>query len=193
MKIILYLSCTLIFLACSSQSPGDSATNQSHADTASSVKADSPKNTSASNSDLDEAYTKAIMDYIQLVNQEYKIQFDTLLFGKHTNGQPTDFPDISLPEVIEGVHIKFVSTEQTSEKRDSLTFINLFGDVNPRSANFTFVTFLNGYSHSFDCYIEYELTKEHNELGLVNSRFTPFDNRDIKLAADKSAKRSMQL
>lgn len=41
--------------------------------------------------ELTKIYTQAIGDYIELVNEEYNLTFDTLFFGKHVFGQSTDF------------------------------------------------------------------------------------------------------
>ena len=50
-------------------------------------------------------YSLAIRDYIKLVKDEYNFTFDTLYLGRHSHGNPTDFPDIELPATIDGTAI----------------------------------------------------------------------------------------
>ena len=182
--IILSLKCSFIFFGCSNQITNDSTSDIGYTDTSSTVGVSTSKNMPTSNANLTEMYSRAIDDYIQLVNKEFKIHFDTLVFGKHVYGQPDDFPDVSLPNSIGKVHIKLISPEQALETRDSLAFINMIGDVHTETADFIFVTFLNGFSHSFDCFISYKYIADKNEFDLVYSRFETFDNGDIKAAAN---------
>lgn len=175
--IILSFSVLLFSAGCSNQASTDS--------NSSSIEATTSKNIPPSKADITEMYIRAIGDYINLVHTEYQIQFDTLLFGKHVHGQPDDFPDITLPDTIGNVQIRLISMEQAAQNQDSLVFINMMGDVHAESSNFIFVTFLNGFSHSFDCFTSYEYISGKNDFDLINSRFKAFDNRDIKAAANK--------
>jgi hypothetical protein len=80
--------------------------------------------------DLTKIYSQAISEFIKAVKKEQKTGFDTLFFGKHVYGQPDDFPDIELPETIEGTHIRLLSPEgglKKQKERKSLVYINMVG------------------------------------------------------------------
>lgn len=124
--------------------------------------------------DLTKMYSQAIGDYIRLVDKEYNLTFDTLFFGKHVNGQPTDFPDIELPSSIENTKIKLISPEQgekNQKDRASSFYINLIGSVNSETADFIFVTFSNGFAHQFDCFIAYRYDTDKKGFVVENTRF----------------------
>ena len=164
----------LVFLGCSSNSPNQPTSIQT--DTSVSAKqklVDSP-NSATQKEELSKIYSQAISDYIKLVNKEYKLSFDTLYFGKHSNGQPSDFPDIALPSTIENTRIKLVSPEQgekIQKKRKTSFYINLIGTADAQMADFIFVTFTNGFAHQFDCFITYKFNTIENKFVLETTRF----------------------
>lgn len=130
--------------------------------------------TTASKDELTKIYAQSIADYIKAVSKEYKINFDTLFFGKHVYGQPDDFPDIELPEVIEDTQIRLLTPEagmQKQKESKSSFYINLVGFVEDEKAEFIFITFSNGYAHQFDCFIQYTYHTELKAYMLENSRF----------------------
>lgn len=137
-------------------------------------QSDSENNIEAQKKELTKLYTQAIGDYILLVKKEYNLTFDTLLFGKHVNGQPGDFPDIVLPAIIENTKIKLVSPEQGEkyQKEHKASFyINLIGWVNADTADFIFVTFSDGSAHQFDCFITYKYNTTEKEFFIKSTRF----------------------
>lgn len=127
--------------------------------------------------ELTKIYSLAIADYIRAVNKEYKIKFDTLFFGKHVYGQPDDFPDIVLPDIIEHTPIRLITPEVGSVKqkeRKSLVYINLIGFVDPEKAEFIFVNFSHFGEHQYDCFINYRFNARLKAFGLEGVRFENF-------------------
>jgi hypothetical protein len=127
--------------------------------------------------ELTKIYTQSIAQYIQAAHSEYKLTFDTLYFGKHVYGQPDDFPDITLPETIENTPIRLVTPElgtQIQRERKSSFYINLIGWVDQEQADFTFVTFSNGFQHQFDCFIQYKYDAPIQAFVLDSLRFENF-------------------
>lgn len=126
------------------------------------------------NDELARIYAGAIGDYIRLVNKDYRLTFDTLFFGKHVFGQPDDFPDIELPAIIENTNIRLITPAQGAQiqsERKSSFYINLIGWVNADDADFTFVTFSNGFAHQFDCLIRYRYDSEKKDFVIESSQF----------------------
>lgn len=126
---------------------------------------------------LTKLYSLAIADYIKAVNKEYNITFDTLFFGKHVYGQPDDFPDITLPEIINNTPIRLISPEVGEIKlkeRKSLVYINLIGFVDPKNAEFIFINFSNFGEHQYDCFINYTFSSEYKAFVLDDVRFENF-------------------
>ena len=119
-------------------------------------------------------YLLAIRDYIRLVKEEYNFTFDTLYFGRHKYGNPTDFPDIELPLSIDGVVILIITPEEgekTQATNKSAFYINLFGSVNMNIAKFIFVAFSSGFKHQFDCTIQYRCDTERNAFSIESKTF----------------------
>jgi hypothetical protein len=171
---ILYFIFSLLFLGCSSNSTSKSTSIQT--DTLALAKQNRVdlQNSSIQNDELIKIYSQAIGNYIKLVNEKYKLTFDTLYFGKHHNGQSSDFPDITLPSTIENTQIKLVPPEQgekIQEKRKTSFYVNLFGTVDFDKADFIFVTFSNGLAHQFDCFITYKFNAIENKFVLEATRF----------------------
>lgn len=126
---------------------------------------------------LSKIYKQAIGDYIRKVNKEYKLTIDTLFFGKHVYGQPDDFPNIELPAVIENINIKLISPEEGKKKqrlKNQSFYINLIGSVNSGNAEFTFVTFSNGFTHQFDFIANYKYNSDKNIFEETSSRLVNF-------------------
>ena len=174
--IFLSMTLFLVLTGCANNSTKDSGLKGIMADTILSTNkpAGSANNAGKQQDALTEMYARAIGDYIQLVKENYQLRFDTLFFGKHVNGQDTDFPDIALPAMIENTGIKVISPEQGEvhqRKNPSSFYINLFGTVNENDAGFIFVTFSNGFAHQFDCFIDYTYDKDKKTFVIKTSRF----------------------
>ena len=148
------LTLSFVFYGCTSNTANQSQSNATTSNTT-TITNESLAYTGISTEQknaLTAMYTQAIGDYIKLVKKEYNLTFDSLFFGKHANGQPTDFPDIVLPSIIEKTHIRLISPEQGKkhqEENKSSTYINLFGSTTSDQSNFIFVTFSNGFAHQF--------------------------------------------
>lgn len=174
--IMLSLTFSLALAGCTTETTGNSQSDEINDDTSLSVKEQPSSTNSAADQidDLTKIYSQAIGDYILLVNKEYNLTFETLFFGKNVNGQPGDFPDIELPTTIENTHIKLISPEQgeKNQKENKASFyINLIGWVNSDDADFIFVTFSNGFAHQFDCFITYKYDTDEKEFAIDTSRF----------------------
>jgi uncharacterized protein YceK len=174
--IILCLTLSLALSGCSTRTTDNSPSNDINlaATLSTTQQPDSANNSGKQKKELTKIYTQAIGDYIRLANEEYNLIFDTLFFGKHVNGQPTDFPDIALPTAIENTRIKIISPEQGEEnqkKNRSSFYINLFGSTNPDNADFIFVTFSDGFTHQFDCFIKYKYDTDEKKYVIETSRF----------------------
>lgn len=124
--------------------------------------------------DLTKVYTQAISDFIKTANQKNKTTFDTLYFGKRKNGQPDDFPDITLPKIIENTTIQLVSPEtgaKLQKTNKSRVYINLIGWVEKENIEFIFVVFSNGFAHQYDYHIHYNYNEKLKEFKLKNIEF----------------------
>lgn len=172
---------SLALTACSNHAANNPSVGKTLIDTSSTTlqRADpfSTDSKTVSKDELTKIYSQSIAQYIKAVNKEYKIDFDTLFFGKHRYGQPEDFPDIELPETIEHTQIRLLSPEvglRKQKERKSLFYINLMGWVNNEKAEFIFVTFSNGSEHQFDCFINYKYNADLKEFELENARFENF-------------------
>ncbi len=111
----------------------------------------------AGQSALSARYTAAIGDYLQALLKLNKSAPDTLFLIKRKNGQPDDFPDVTLPPVIRGTRIIIMPTADSAKHRfsNSAPCINLIGWVEKTKAEFTFVAFWPGFRHQFDAYVNY--------------------------------------
>ena len=146
---LIFFSCIFLTLtSCAGQHPPNTPTTDSLA----------TKNISQTD-DLTKIYIQAISDYITEVSKQNLLVLDTLYIGKRINGQPDDFPNISLPETINNIAIRLIKPEEgeklQKEKKSSI-YLNLIGWVDPDKAEFIFVTFSNGFEHKFDCYLSYQ-------------------------------------
>lgn len=84
-------------------------------------------------------YTLAIAEYIKTMRSTNKTSFDTLFFGKHE-----DFPDITLPAVIENTKIIVLTNAEAEKKyanRRSITYINMVGDFVKDMSLFKLIVF----------------------------------------------------
>lgn len=129
---------------------------------------------SPTTSELEKIYSQAITDFIKAANKKNKTSFDTLYFGKRTNGQPDDFPDIELPKTLEKTHIQLISTELGKIKQNELKsriYINLIGWVNKEDAEFIFVVFSNGFEHQYDYEIHYSYNLKKKLYDLKKLQF----------------------
>jgi len=124
--------------------------------------------------DLTKIYTQAIAEFIKAAYKKDKTTFDTLFFGKHVYGQPDDFPDIVLPQMIENTQIRLISPEEGKIKqaeRKSLVYINLIGWVDNDKAEFIFVVFSNGTEHQYDYYMTFTTNNDTHHFVLEKIEF----------------------
>lgn len=176
--IFLSLSVSLAIAGCTNKATDNSQLQSNNLQpegvVSTTQQSDSANNIKEQKKELTKIYTQAIGDYILLVKKEHNPTFDTLFFGKHVNGQPTDFPDIVLPAVIENIKIKLVSPEEGEKyqkEHKSSFYINLIGWVNADTADFIFVTFSDGFAHQFDCFITYKYDATEKEFAIKATRF----------------------
>lgn len=122
--------------------------------------------------ELTKIYTQAIASFIKEIYRKDKIAFDTLYFGKHAYGQPDDFPDIALPQIIEKTQIRLVSPEIVQKKLPERTiYINMMGWVDKKKAAFLFVVFSNGAAHQYDYFIDFVFNVSLNKFELDKIEF----------------------
>lgn len=129
-----------------------------------------------SKAELSKTYTQAITDYIKAVKSKHNISYDTLWFGKNADEQNI-FPDIVLPESIEGTHIRVISAELGAKKQKEIksrVYINLIAWVEKEKAEFIFVNFTNGFEHQYDCTINYKRAAKTNTFSQESLRFAYF-------------------
>ena len=127
-------------------------------------------------------YAQAISDFIKTANKKNKTNFDTLYFGKRSNGLPDDFPNIKLPETIEGTYIKLISPEagkKTQNECKSRIYVNLIGYLGRETAEFMFIVFSNGFEHQYDYIIEYKFDSVRGEFEQQKIQFNgpPFGKK----------------
>ena len=124
--------------------------------------------------DLTKVYTQAISDFIKSANKKNKTTFDTLYFGNRKNGEPDDFPDITLPKIIENTSIQLISPEAGAKKQkenNKRVYINLIGWVEKDNIEFIFVVFSNGFAHQYDFHIHYSYNEKLKEFKLIDIEF----------------------
>lgn len=124
--------------------------------------------------ELTKIYTQAIAEFIKAAYKKDKTTFNTLYFGKHIYGQPDDFPDIELPEIIEKTQIRLVIPEVGQKKqaeRKSLVYVNMMGWVEKEKAEFILVVFTNGGEHQYDYYIYFSFNTSTNKFDLDKIEF----------------------
>ena len=123
---------------------------------------------------LKKIYSVAIAEFIKAAFKNDKTIFDTLYFGKHAFGQPDDFPDIELPDVIEKTHIRLVTPEAGQKKQSenrSLVYVNMMGWVDVEKAEFIFVVFSNGAEHQYDYHVNFAYNAASREYEVEKIEF----------------------
>jgi hypothetical protein len=123
---------------------------------------------------LTTVYTQAISAFITVAQQKEGVRFDTLFFGKHVYGQPDDFPDIELPQIIEQTQIRLIAPEAGLIKQKAqkdLVYVNMVGWVEKSQAEFIFVVFSNGAAHQYDYFISFDYKTSVNKFELVKIEF----------------------
>jgi len=123
---------------------------------------------------LKKIYSIAIAEFIRAAFKNDRTTFDTLYFGKHVYGQPDDFPDIELPDVIEKTHIRLVTPEAGQKKQlenKSLVYVNMMGWVDVEKAEFIFVVFLNGAEHQYDYQVDFAYNTASREYNVEKIEF----------------------
>lgn len=119
-------------------------------------------------------YTQAIAEFIKATYKKDKTTFDTLYFGKHVYGQPDDFPNIELPQTIEGTQIRLVAPavgQKKQAERKSLFYVNMMGWVDNEEAAFILVVFTNGGEHQYDYFINFTAENATNKFELYTIAF----------------------
>lgn len=124
-------------------------------------------------------YSQAIGDFIRAAKNKGK-SFDTLYFGKRREGVPEDFPDIELPKTIEKTPIKLITPEEGEKTQNAVKtriYINMFGWVNKKNAEFKFFVFSNGFAHQYNYTLNYNYDVKKKAYELFKSEFKgpPFD------------------
>lgn len=173
---VIILTVWLYFTACSNHPD-----NTPHSDKISIEKSLAQQTNSSTtdsltlqNDELTKIYVKGIAAFIKAAYKINKTTFDTLYFGKHIYGQPDDFPDIELPEIIEKTQIRLVSPEVAQKKqaeRKSLVYVNMIGWVDKESAAFVLVVFTNNAQHQSDYYINFNFNKSSAKYELYKIEF----------------------
>lgn len=175
-KTLLFAS-AIICTSCSDRERGEANVNDSPEETVQGSKTDSVQTDSnqIGNEALTKIYIKAITGYIDAIYKKDKISFDTLFLGDRKFGQPDDFPDIKLPERINGTKIELISVaeshgiKKSSFKKNS-PFINLMGWVDKLTAEFVFVTFYPGFDHQYDVRFNYKYNPAKKDFELTEQR-----------------------
>lgn len=182
MTILVWTVC-LALTACTTQAADKSQTDKSTADNSSVATQNTNYVTTDSlplpKAELTKIYTQAIAEFIKGAYKRDKTTFDTLFFGKHVYGQPGDFPDIDLPEIIEHTPVMLVSPEvgqEKQEERKSLIYVNMIGWVDKQQAEFIFIVFSNGAAHQYDYFINFTYNATRKEYELLDIAFENFVN-----------------
>jgi len=166
--------CALLFCFAFLYSAG--RTNKDAAAAASQQK-DSVNHAAMQKAELEKIYSMAIADYIKLLKKQHKLKYAVLFFGKHQNGKPEDFPDITLPVKMGGTSISLIDPvkgEEMQKENKSSAYINLIGWVNDSNASFIFVTFTDGFVHQFDYFINYKFDIKKKKYLLDDNRFVNY-------------------
>lgn len=119
-------------------------------------------------------YAQAVKDYILAAESRNNIAFDTLFIAKRKNGQPDDFPDITLPEIIQNTHIILIEPERYEKRvktNKTGNYLNMMGWVNEKKAEFVFVLFKNGFVPAFTCSSEYSYNKKEKRFLMKKLEF----------------------
>lgn len=134
---------------------------------------------------LTNLYILAIQDFINVMYQNKHTTFDTIFINKRKLGNPDDFPDVQLPQKINGVTIILLpqDTAYTLKKIKSFhkkkPLINLIGWVENDKAEFIFVAFFPMFHHQYDCNLQYIFNKTQKNYHLENFSINLFSNDTI--------------
>lgn len=103
-------------------------------------------------------YVQAIGDFLRTAQTKHQALIDTLFIIDRKNGQPDDFPNITLPESSVGTRLMLLSAAEATrmqKERLSRTAINLMGWIEPKEAEFQCVVFSKGFAHQYDVELRY--------------------------------------
>lgn len=105
-------------------------------------------------------YCNAIEDFITTLRENNQVIPDSLFLAKRQGLGVDDFPNITLPEKIQGVGICLIAYDEAhidhlNDYSEHKPFINLMGWVSPTTAEFVFVCFYPKFQHRYDCYLDY--------------------------------------
>lgn len=183
----------LFHTACSNQTEVTSQTHKISDSSSLTQPSNSgkPDNMNLQNIELAKIYTQAISEFIKAASQKNKTTFDTLYFGKHVYGHEDDFPDIELPELIEGTQIRLVSPEIGQIKqqdRKSLVYVNMMGWIDDLKADFMFVVFSNGAEHQYDYFINFIYNSSTNIFEVNKIEFENFKPSQKRITIYKASK-----
>lgn len=172
---VLIFAMHITLTACSNHLGDQPQADQMVGDTSSRQQTDSATtDSSLQQEELAKCYTQAIGAFINAAYKRDGAIFDTLYFGKHVYGQPDDFPDIALPEIIEHTQIRLVTPEVgqvMQAARKSLVYVNLMGWLEKAKAEFVFVVFTNGGEHQYDYYINFKRKASSGDFALYEIAF----------------------
>lgn len=178
--LIIYFVAAILYWGCNDKPKQHAPFSLNNSDRSASKFSKKSINNTLPKDALSQIYTQAIADYIRLVKKEYGLSFDTLFFGKHANGQTTDFPDVVLPNTIEQTNIKLLIPKQGEKQQlqdKNNYYINLIGTADHHKADFIFIAFSNGFAHQFDCFITYHYGTEKKKFVIASTRFERYENK----------------
>jgi hypothetical protein len=136
-----------------------------------------PKVSSSIKSDQEKYYTQALNDYIIEIKKQKLVFSDTLFIANRKNGQADDFPEINLPEELNGFKLVLIDPDKAQVlqmKNRANVYINLVGWIEKTKAEFMFVTFSNGFEHQFDIQLNYTIDSVHHTMKLLLSNLKTF-------------------
>ena len=120
-------------------------------------------------------YTRALTDYIAVVDTMWKIRLDSIFLGDRKFGTEDDFPNIVLPPKIKSASIQLLSVGEGHRKKDfaytvNSPFVNLMAWKNKDEMEFDFVSFYPGFDHQFDCFLYYHVSENPTKDSLTGWR-----------------------
>jgi hypothetical protein len=122
-----------------------------------------------SKAELTAAYVSAITEYVKAAYKNDKSVFDTLFINKRP-----DFPQMSLPAVIEKAAIVLIQHEECLKRlkyRESLVLLNVIGWVEKEKSEFIIVTFRECGKPQHNCHLYFSNPGGMNRPGLDSLRF----------------------
>ena len=110
-------------------------------------------------------YCRVIAEYINSLNKNPKLNFDTLYIGNHP-----EFPQIKLPDLIEGkkiILLTYKEGDKEPQNNNSFVFVNIIElKSSKNSIEFMLVTFHKGYHPQHNSYIHLKYNPKKKEYVL---------------------------